>query len=452
MYCKYCHGLLDDSAVFCNHCGKQVSESSEDEKKDGLQDKPKVNLHKESDFSSETEEQKSDIDKILDEALNNSVSSENQNADNNIPRNIETPPIVARNAEMHEGNPYVAPPQENIKNPRIEPFPDVSDEEISDISEKKISEEKITRVGAGRIIGAGTISILAFVFLLIFSFMISIKLGISGDAIEKRIQKMNTNTVIEMKYNGQPVYKEIYNMVDFKNASGGKTSEYSFKNYLSNTNLLEFAGEKFSGYIDYIMGNQKTDPSVQTEEIVEFFKHNSPVAVDVLKYGMTTSDYNYIRKQLESHNTADDLSMKHLDDSAGFRLRSLSYIFSFITIGIVFILEVVLLMWIALIIDKKGKYVSGFYGNIFFWSGLIVLLAGIGSVAGTSTAYVITSESAFYFSASMLIPFSLFASVTGLFELIIGLILKKIRKFIRVREKREKYAEKQIAKMNTSEE
>ena len=99
-------------------------------------------------------------------------------------------------------------------------------------------------------------------------------------------------------------------------------------------------------------------------------------------------------------------------------------------------LVIVLFIWIALIVDRKGRHLTGFYGNIFLVSGLIVFLSGVAVALGASVAYSFTSEIAFYLAANVLLPFALAALCLGFVELLIGYIFKKVKKSIKKKAKK----------------
>ena len=81
-------------------------------------------------------------------------------------------------------------------------------------------------------------------------------------------------------------------------------------------------------------------------------------------------------KNLDKEDFTSNMSIQEYN--VGF----VRYIFSYITIGILVALVIVLFIWIALIVDRKGRHLTGFYGNIFLVSGLIVFLSGVAVALG----------------------------------------------------------------------
>lgn len=76
-----------------------------------------------------------------------------------------------------------------------------------------------------------------------------------------------------------------------------------------------------------------------------------------------------------------------------------------------------------------------FYGNILFFSGIILLISGLGVLVGSAIAYSITGNVIFYLVQNVLLYFGILASAVGAFELILGIIFKKIGKSKKKKEK-----------------
>lgn len=302
-----------------------------------------------------------------------------------------------------------------------------------------------TKVGAGRLTGAGIIAFFTAVFLILLSLMFCVKLGASGDTLKKRTAKMDINTVLDANYNGKSLSDAIYNEAGFGEASHGQVSKSDFRIYMAKTDLLSYAGEHIKNYTDFIINGESADPSVTTDDMVEFFSSNSAVLRDVTDYEMQIADYNRIRSNLESKDTAKNFSVEEWSNKLHFNLQNANFIFSYVTQAIILGLVIVLLIWIIVVVSGRGKHVVGLYGGIFTWSGSIVFIVGLAIVAGASIAHVITGEFMFYLCASLLLPFGVFAICVGAAEFVIGFIFKRIRRGIRNKEKRNKAVEKALA-------
>lgn len=302
-----------------------------------------------------------------------------------------------------------------------------------------------TKVGAGRLTGAGIIAFFTAVFLILLSLMFCVKLGASGDTLRKRAAKMDINTVLDANYNGKSLSDAIYNEAGFGEASHGQVSKSDFRIYMAKTDLLSYAGEHIKNYTDFIINGESADPSVTTNDMVEFFSSNSSVLQDVVGYEMQIADYNRIRSNLESKDTAKNFSVDEWSNKLHFNLQNANFIFSYVTQAIILGLVIVLLIWIIVVVSGRGKHVVGLYGGIFTWSGSIVFIVGLAIVAGASIAHVITGEFMFYLCASLLLPFGVFAICVGAAEFVIGFVFKRIRRGIRNKEKRNKAVEKALA-------
>lgn len=359
----------------------------------------------------------------------------------NEPPAYDAPPAYGAPPVYNEQPGYGAPPAyepqggyrapEPMNEPYNEPVPAAAPER--------------TKVGALRITGASLIGVFAMIFLILLSLAFCVKLGVSGDILKKRTENMDINTVLDADYKGKSLSDAIYNEAGFGDASHGKVSKSEFRTYLSQTDLLEYTAGYIKDYTDYIMIGDSADPSVNANDLADFFVNNSEVADANFQYKMKMSDYNKIRSTFDEKGTADNFSLDEWGEEINFRLENTNFIFSYVTLGIVLGLVLVLLIWIIVAVDKRGKHVTALYGSIFTWSGLVVTLVGLAVVAGASIAHVITGEFIFYLCASLLLPFGVFALCVGAGELLIGFIFKRIRRGIRNKEKRNKAVEKALA-------
>ena len=191
--------------------------------------------------------------------------------------------------------------------------------------------------------------------------MFCMKLGISGNIVKNRVEKMSITSVLDGQLDGKPVYDDIYGSLAFSDLTNGSASRSDFREYLSKTDLLGFAAEKAAAYTDYMMNGNIADPSVSNNDITAFFESNSGVDKEVFGYELKIADYNKLRSQLEKNKVEENLSLDKWSRTVGFSLDNLSYLFSFITLGIILALILVLLIWIAVIVDKRGKHLMGAY-------------------------------------------------------------------------------------------
>ena len=295
---------------------------------------------------------------------------------------------------------------------------------------------KRTKVGAGRVFGASIVTFFAIIFLLTLSMAVCVKFGASGNVLRGRIEKLNKNTVLSAEYEDDELSNNLYKTLGIRKATHGNADKNDFKEYLSKSNMLEYMGENVKNYADYILEGKGSDPSVTSEDIkIDFFKENNNVAQEVFDYKFDKDELNSIQKAMEKNDVDDSLSVKKWNKKAGFDLKNISYALSYVTIGILAALVLVFLIWIAIIVDRKGRYVAGFFESIFFITGLIMFIVGLGTIAGSAIVYAVTSELIFYLIPNVLLWFGILAMGVGFTELILSGIFKIIKKNIRRKEK-----------------
>lgn len=294
------------------------------------------------------------------------------------------------------------------------------------------------KVGKGRIFGASTVTFFAVIFLLSLSLLVCFKLGASGSRLNSRIQNINLNTVLNAEFDGKDVAENLYDTVGFGSVTHGNANISDFKEYLKKSDILEYAGKNVEKYADFIFAGEGKDPSLTSEDITyDFFGENNDAAEEAFGYTLANKDLKAIRKNLENEDLDESLSVKEWEKEIGFGLGSVSYLVSYITIGILSALVVVLLIWIVIIVDKKGRHIMGFFGNTLFISGLVVFLCGIGVTVGSMIAFSLTSNVAFYLISNILLDFGIIALITGFSELLVGFIFKKIGKSLKRKSKLE---------------
>ena len=451
MICKKCGKTLDDKARFCPDCGTEVDPM---DVINSLQEK----LLEGEDTQMPEEESAEEVPKETASLLSDLNAAINAGKDEVTPEHEELfapqPAITPESTPMPEDPPAPAPytpPVQNYPDPNAgapmppqdfqQPYTGVPKQEIIPDTEE---EEKPVKVGVLRLSGAFIVSVFAALFLIVLSLLFCVKLGASGDILRRRIERISMSTILDGSFDNHTVSDNIYNNIHFDEVTNDHADRHAFREFLENADINDFIADKAADYADFIIAGQGKDPSVSVNEIVSFFQENSDASAEAFGYTMMTADYNYLRSRMESTGIEDALSISKWSDALHFRLTGAHYIFSFITLGIVLALVVVLLIWIAVIVDRKGKHLMSFYGNIFCWSGAIMLIIGIGASAGTAVAHVITGNIICFAASSILLPFALFAVCTGAFELVLGVIFRKIRKAIRNKDKRLKAVEKAL--------
>lgn len=426
MKCKLCGAVFDDDTLFfCTGCGAMLRNPATGEI-------VPENREEYTPTADELSEAAQSADDSPEAALINEKPAEEPT--------VEVPPVTET--------------AETAENPETEDAPDIPESELYIVRdrEKAASAEELppeyeqipeplpeeappkpAKVGAGRLIGATLISFIACVILVAVSLLFSLKLGVSGDILHDRAQSMNVWTVINAHFNGMSLSDNLYYETDFDKATHGFADKTEFSLYLAKSSFTNFFADKLKQYGDYILENRGDETTLKESELIEFFMSNSESAKEVFGYEMQTADYNSIRSSLSENKTEEKFSVSKIGWELRFRLENIRYILSGLTLGIIGALFVVLLIWLAVIVNRSGRRLLGFYGGIFFWGGLVTLSAGVLTSLGAAMAYVLTGELWYCMSATLLLPTSIYAACIGAILLIAGIILLKVKKAIKRR-------------------
>lgn len=321
---------------------------------------------------------------------------------------------------------YQPQPQEQPAEPAPAPMP---------VQENKPKARK--KVGGGRIFGASLVTIFTIIFLMLFSLLIAVKLGANGNMIRKRAIKLNGETVLTAQYDGKELSKTFYDSMGFRTATRGNADEAGFKRYMLNTDFREYMGRIADNYIDFIMDGEGSDPSLTSEDFVnDFIKVNKGAAVKEFDYDFEEKDYELIAKNLDKDNFTDSLSVREWNRKLGFHVDKLSFLFSYITIGIIAAFFLLFLIWIAAIVDRRAKHVTGFFGFIFTFTGALLTLGGLTIFIGSAMGFTFTHNVGYYLAENLLLPFTVLVIAIGVAELFIGFIFRKTYLGIRRRAKK----------------
>lgn len=491
MFCSNCGKPLDNGSVFCPECGTRVNgddnnfmekpafPDEESEKNVCIPETENENSNINDQYIQDDEQEASTAEISDDEELSETPPPVEANPDSTFAENGKAvAPEESLNTAPEQKNPETISQPELIKNgdkydtmtipsglsEHDQSFSRNNDQQQNNIPglhpvfntqpafdngipvqpqtpppfipSETVPVQKSSKVGAGRIIGASAVSVFAVVFLIILSFALCFKFGASGKVIKNRIENLSANTLLSAEFEDDEISDNIYKTIGFRSITHGNATEADFKDFLVKSNMLSFIGENAENYAEYIFNGKGKDPSIGASEIkTDFFKANNDVADEVFGYTLAKDDLKLIQSRLEEENIDDALSVKEWNKKAGFDLKNVSYILSYITLGVFLALIIVLFIWIAIIVDKKCRHIMGFYGNILFISGIILFVSGLGVLAGSAIAYSITGNVMFYLIQNVLLMFGILASAAGAFELILGIIFKKIGKSKKKKEK-----------------
>lgn len=323
-------------------------------------------------------------------------------------------------------------PVQPAPEPAIPPVAPVQQENVKPVDEAPV------KVGAGRLFGATILTIFTIIFLIVFSLLLSARFGLTGGVLGSRVKKLDPNIVLSAELDGDEVSNDIYKIAGVGKVSDWNADKTSFKSFLIKSDLFDYAGEQVNNYADYILEGKGDDPSINSDDFAQDFfgsNSNNRIAEDEFDFFFDSDAIDDIAENIRDNDFDDNLSIENWNDEAGFDLENLKYAVSYITIGILFAVVVLFLIFIVLAVDKRGRFVAGFFGNTFFISGLVMLIVGLAVLGGTGVAYLFTGNVAFYLAGNLLLPFGVVAVCTAGAELILGYILKKVKKSIKRKER-----------------
>ena len=350
-----------------------------------------------------------------------------QNGSDNINNNNAAKP--AGNAPQ-QGGIIPPPPVQPVQQPAPAPAP-------APMPKQEDKPKARKKVGGGRIFGASLVTIFTILFLLAFSLTLAVKIGANGNVIRKRASKLNASTTLSAQFDGKELSKTLYDSMGFRTATKGAADEAGFKRYMMNTDFREYMGRVAKDYLDYIIDGKGGDPSITAEDFVDdFLKVNNNAAVEEFEYELTDSGYELIEKNLEKDNFSDTLSVKEWSRKLGFDVDKCSYAFSFITIGILGVLVILFLIWTAVILAKRARFVTGFFATVFNVVGILVFLSGLAILIGSAIAFTFTHNAGYYLAETLLLPFTVLLLIIGAAELFLGFIFRKSNRAIKKKAKK----------------
>ncbi len=457
MKCKLCGAVYDDDNLyFCIGCGAMlknpatgeiVRENREDDFPEYVAETEEIAETENADILLETEPV--EAPKILPESEPTAEPVPEPEAE------LLPPPVhndkreVVFSSDEVENMPVREPINEA---PKKEPFIEKEREKaaVNNAAASVQSDEQPVspppaapaKTGFGRLLGASVVSFIAALLLIAVSLFFSLKLGFTGTNLHNIADGLDKWAVINARFNDMTLAENLYYETDFDKATHGFADKTEFTLYLAGTDFTGFCADKLEAYADYIIDGVGEEPTLTESEIVDFFKANHDRGTEIFGYEMQTADYNAIRSSLAANETAEKFSVSKIGWELKFRLESIGYILSYVTIGILAALSIVLMIWVAVIVNRSGRHILGFLGNIFAWSGFAVLLAAVAASAGAALGYAVTGDFICYLSSTLLLPTALYAACIGAILLISGLIIKKVKSSIKVKEKIQKASSK----------
>lgn len=353
--------------------------------------------------------------------------------------NVHTNQFSGNGSGAQSGSFAPPPPMPQAQQPQapVQPTPAPSPAPAPMPAQSESKPKAKAKVGGGRIFAASLVTIFTIIFLLLVSLLTAVKVGADGSIIRRRAEKLDADTTLTAKFDGKEMSKTLYDSLGFRTATKGAADEAGFKRFMLASDFREYAGEVAEGYLDYIIDGDGSDPSITAEDFVnDFIRGNKDASSKEFDYDLTESDYDLLQKNLEKDNFSDTMNVKEWNRKLGFDVDKVSYATSFITIGILGALFLLFLIWTAAIVRKRARFVTGFYGTIFTFVGLIVFLTGLAIVVGSAIGFTFTHKVCFYLAESLLLPFSVMLIAIGAAELIIGFLFRKTKKSLKKKERK----------------
>lgn len=424
MFCNKCGNSLADDAKFCTECGANVE-----------QEEIVVNAP-DADTSQEPEKTEPKAEEAAVE-LSSDVEAETVSEDNNVLEEAFPDPETAPESAADKPNIFSSDEVPEITDNSLAaaPLPDgpLIVEQNEAAQQKPEAPKKLS---AGRFVGASVISVFLIVFLLIFNIILSAAIGLNSKSLPKAVRAIRLENLLDTKINSDETLNDyIYKNLDGKFIRSSNAEKKDVRNLLLRLNITEYAAEHLKDYMAYLIdGTQTKDPSLTSDDIIDYLKKNSDVFEEELSFYMKDSDYKEISDSLDEMNVDDKLSLENWSDTIGFNLSNVHFLFSFITIGIVFAFVLVLYIWIAIVLDKRGRHIMGYFGNATLTAGLVTFIPAAAFAVVAAAAALYTGNTIVFVCAYLLFPFVCCALIIGAVEILAAIIFKKVKKHLKRKE------------------
>lgn len=442
MICKICGNNVSDDAKFCTGCGAKIEEEQTapvteenavvDEVSDSVYEEYTAPVEDTVPYEETPIEEYTPVEESVPVSLAKPVS---EDASASIEDEKAVTSTSEETAEKNEDSDPVAE-----EKPASQTFSHSEEMKASEIfaQEERMAVESLPKkLSAGRAVGAAFVSLFAVIFLIIFNLVFTARIGMSGDIIGKAASSLKAEQILDGELDDEETVAEyIYDKLDEKLISKSGAEVKDLRSFLIEADFVGFFSETLEGYTSYLINGKGDDPSIGSEDIAEFIEDNNTLFYYEMNCAMSDKDYDKLEKSLSDEGFDEALSIDEWGKEIGFSLSNVHFIFSFITIGVLFALALVFYIWTAIILDRHTKNIMGFFRTITLIGGLVIFIPTALLLIGAPIAALYSGNAIIYIASKLLLPFAAVGACTGLFEIIVAVIFGKIRKLIKKRERK----------------
>ncbi len=419
MNCNKCGAEMDENAKFCTECGARFDSEPEPEKADAEAQETAEQIIS-ADVSPETNS---------NEAAETIEEAESQPSAEPVPEEKTAEEVPVNTAVINDESSRFPVGNDNTNS-----------ESVRENFEQTIDTPAVERakLSGGRVAGAVVISLFAFVFLMILNVFLTARIGFGSAAVKKSSSSVKAEILLDSKLKGDETLSEyVYNNMETAFINKGDSKVKDVRSFIINSGIFDYASSAASDYAAYLVdGSLTKDPTVSCADIVDYLREQDSVFEDEFGYRMKDKDYTDLEASLEKEGIDSALSIDEWSDKTGFGMNNLHFAFSFITIGIIFAIVLVLYIWMAIVLDKHTKKIMGFMRFITFVCGIIIFVPSVVFLIGSPICAAVTDSAIVYLASKVLVPAAAAGSAIGFIELIIAFIFKCIRKAALKKEKK----------------
>ena len=296
-------------------------------------------------------------------------------------------------------------------------------EEYSEVM--PVEEDTPTNVSRGRRFGASVLVVFSIIFMVLLNTAVSVRFSINGNSVQKSFNKIKINALMDAETdNGKSVVSYIYDQLDDNLKNNYGVEEKHLRNFMEESDIQSFTAETLGKYADMVLLG-KGKASLTAEDISDFVRNNADIIEADLGYTVKESDYIEIESQFDDTEESKYLTPSNWKSEFGFDFRN-TYIAIYVIIGVSAVMTVLIMIWQAVILRKKGRYITGRYGTSFLISGLISAITAIALFLMS-----VSSSCPLMITGKLLMPSVKLFSLIGCIELLIGIIFISVSRKLR---------------------